>query len=115
MVRHCVLLRFAAAVSHGDKDAIFQRLASLQSAVPGFERIVYGANSSVEALSQGFDDGFVIDFVDAAARDSYLVHPDHKSAGAALVAMLDGGAAGLVVFDLDDDAPRFSPGAATSR
>jgi hypothetical protein len=105
MVRHCVLLRFAPSVSADGKDAIFRRLTSLKERVPGFERITFGANSSPEGLAQGFDDGFVIEFTDAAARDAYLVHPDHQSAGAALVAMLDGGLAGLVVFDLDD-APR---------
>ena len=66
------------------------------------ERMVCGANSSIERLSQGFDDGFVIDFVDASARDAYLAHPGHQRAGAGLVALLDGGLAGLVVFDLDD-------------
>jgi Stress responsive A/B Barrel Domain len=115
MIRHCVLLRFAAQVSNSDKDAIYQRLASLQSVVPGFERIVCGANSSAERLSQGFDDGFVIEFVDASARDTYLAHPDHQRAGAALVAMLDGGPAGLVVFDLDDDVRRVPPAAVTGR
>ena len=102
MIRHCVLLRFAAEVDNSDKDAVYQRLASLQSVIPGFERIVYGANSSTERLSQGFDDGFVIEFVDASARDAYLAHPDHQRAGAALLAMLDGGPLGLVVFDHDD-------------
>jgi hypothetical protein len=115
MIRHCVLLRFGAEISNSDKEAIYQRIASLQSVVPGFERIVCGANSSAERLSQGFDDGFVIEFVDTSARDSYLVHPDHQSAGAALVAMLDGGPAGLVVFDLDDDVRRVSPAAVASR
>lgn len=115
MIRHCVLLRFAAEVSNSDKDAIYQRLASLQSVVPGFERIVCGVNSSAERLSQGFDDGFVIEFVDASARDTYLAHPDHQRAGAALAAMLDGGHEGLVVFDLDDDVRRVPPAAMTGR
>ena len=109
MIRHCVLLRFGAQVSDSDKDAIYQQLASLQGVVPGFERIVCGANSSTERLSQGFDDGFVIEFVDTSARDAYLGHPDHQRAGAALVAMLDGGPSGLVVFDLDDDVRDAAP------
>ncbi|HUS42394.1 MAG TPA: Dabb family protein [Ilumatobacteraceae bacterium] len=109
MIRHCVLLRFGVDVSESDKDAIFRRIASLQSVVPGFEGIVCGANSSVERLAQGFDDGFVIEFVDAAARDTYLAHPDHQLAGAALVAMLDGGPSGIVVFDLDDDVRQVPP------
>ena len=102
MIRHCVLLRFATDVSPGDKAAIYEQLASLQHSVAGFQRIACGPNSSTEQLSQGFDDGFVIEFTDTSARDAYLSHPDHQRAGEALVAMLDGGPAGLVVFDLDD-------------
>lgn len=102
MIRHCVLLRFAADVSASEKTAIYGQLAALQHSVAGFERIACGPNSSTEQLSQGFDDGFVIEFADASARDAYLSHPDHQRAGEALVAMLDGGPAGLVVFDLDD-------------
>jgi len=109
MIRHCVLLRFGSHVSERDKEEIYQQLASLQGVIPGFERIVCGANSSTEGLSQGFDDGFVIEFVDAPARDTYLVHPDHQRVGAALVAMLDGGPSGLVVFDLDDDGRDAAP------
>ena len=42
-----------------------------------------------------------MDLADAAARDRYLVDPAHKAAGARLVAALEGGATGLVVFDLE--------------
>lgn len=115
MIRHCVLLRFAAGVAVTDKEAIYLRIASLQSVVQGFERIAFGANSSPEHLSQGFDDGFVIEFVDASARDAYLAHPDHQRAGTALVAMLHGGTSGLVVFDLADDVHPRPPATRASR
>nr|WP_292237006.1 hypothetical protein [Mesorhizobium sp.] len=42
-----------------------------------------------------------MDFRDAAARDAYLVHDDHSRAGARLVAALEGGTDGLMVFDLE--------------
>ena len=44
---------------------------------------------------QGFDFAFVIDFVDAAARDAYLEDDVHRAFGADLVAALDGGTDGL--------------------
>jgi hypothetical protein len=53
-----------------------------------------------EGLHQGFEDGFTIDFADEAGRDAYLIHPAHKAAGARLVAALDGGREGLIVFDI---------------
>nr|WP_287285619.1 hypothetical protein [Mesorhizobium sp.] len=42
-----------------------------------------------------------MDFRDAAARDAYLVHEAHSRAGARLVAALEGGTDGLMVFDLE--------------
>lgn len=42
-----------------------------------------------------------MDFPDAAARDAYLVDPAHKEAGDRLVAALEGGVAGLLVFDIE--------------
>jgi Stress responsive A/B Barrel Domain len=47
----------------------------------------------------GFHDLFWFDFTDAAARDAYLVHPDHQKAGARLVAAC-GGIEGIQVLDV---------------
>ena len=101
MIRHCVLCRFRDDVSDDDKDAVYAALDALKEAVPGIVGASFGPNVSPEGVAQGFDDGFVIDFADAGARDAYLSHPDHVRAGAALVALLDGGVEGLVVFDLE--------------
>ncbi len=57
-------------------------------------------NISPEGLGQGFRDGFMMDFRDEAARDAYLIHPEHQAAGAKLVAALEGGIGGLIVFDI---------------
>ena len=101
MIRHCVLLRFASSITEADRLDIYGELRALKSKVDGLISASFGANVSPEGLAQGFDDGFTIDFRDAAARDAYLVHPDHQAAGSKLVSMLDGGVAGLVVFDLE--------------
>jgi hypothetical protein len=60
-----------------------------------------GRNVSPEGLGKGFDEGFLIDFADAAARDAYLDHPDHKALGARIVGAAEGGADGLFVFDFE--------------
>ena len=101
MIRHCVLCRFRDDVSGDEKARVYAALDALKKAVPGILGASFGPNVSPEGVAQGFDDGFVIDFADTAARDAYLAHPDHVRAGAALVALLDGGAGGLVVFDLE--------------
>ncbi len=100
MIRHCVFVRFRADVSDTERNAIYVQLSDLKAVVPGYLAISYGANVSPEGLHQGFTDGFIIDFVDEAARDAYLVHPDHTAAGGRLVAALEGGRDGLVVFDI---------------
>lgn len=100
MIRHCVFVRFRADVSQDERSQIYAGLAALKAVIPGYLAISYGRNVSPEGLHQGFEDGFTIDFADDAARDAYLVHPDHKAAGARLVAALNGGREGLIVFDM---------------
>src|SRR5690606_21168693 len=100
MIRHCVFVRFRSDIPDAERSAIYLQLADLKNVIEGFLAIAYGPNVSPEGLHQGFTDGFIIDFVDETARDAYLVHPDHKAAGARLVAALDGGRDGLVVFDI---------------
>jgi hypothetical protein len=100
MIRHIVLHRFRADVSVNERTAIYAELESLRELVPGMLSMAYGANVSPEGKDQGFTEGFTMDFVDEAARDDYLGHPAHKAAGAKLVAALEGGRDGLIVFDL---------------
>ena len=100
MIRHCVLVRFRPEVTQQDRAAIYAELESLREVVPGFLAMSAGPNVSPEGVHQGFVDGFTMDFTDEAARNAYLIHPDHKAAGAKLVAALEGGRDGLIVFDM---------------
>lgn len=100
MIRHIVLLRFRPEITDAEKTAIYADLESLRELVPGFVGMSYGPNVSPEGLHQGYTEAFAIDFTDAAARDAYLVHPAHKAAGSRLVAALEGGREGLIVFDI---------------
>ena len=101
MIRHCVFVKFRADVSDTEKQEIYDKLNDLRSIVPGIVAASFGPNISPEGKSRGFDDGFTMDFVDAAARDVYLDDPDHKKAGSQLVALLQGGREGLMVFDIE--------------
>lgn len=101
MIRHCVFLRFRADVPQAEGDGIEADLRALQPLVDGFLAMSFGPNVSPEGLGQGFDHGFTMDFRDAAARDAYLVHPAHQAVGKRVVAALEGGVQGLVVFDLE--------------
>ena len=99
MIRHCVFVKFKTSVSRADRDALYADLAGLKSKVPGMLGIVAGSNVNPEGLGQGFEEGFLIDFEDVAARDAYLVHPEHQAIGGRIVAATEGGVHGLFVFD----------------
>ena len=101
MIRHCVFVKFHADVSDAEKQGIYDKLNGLRDIVPGIVAASFGPNVSPEGKNRGFDDGFTMDFVDAAARDVYVDDPDHRKAGAQLVSLLQGGREGLMVFDIE--------------
>jgi hypothetical protein len=96
MIRHVVLCRFR---QDADVAAVFAAIASLQQKIPGILAVTCGKDNSPEGLQKGFTHGFTVDFVDQAARDNYLPHPDHQVVGKIVVAALDGGLDGLTVLD----------------
>ena len=101
MIRHCVLVKFRTVVPPAERQAIYDQLAALRQHLAGILAMAFGPNVSPEGLGRGFADGFVVDFADAAARDAYLADAAHGRAGKRLVAALDGGVAGLLVFDIE--------------
>ncbi|MGJ8583757.1 MAG: Dabb family protein [Marinosulfonomonas sp.] len=100
MIHHLVLVKFRADVTQADKQAIWDALEALGDIVDGLVSAAFGSNISPEGFSQGYNDGFVMVFRDAEARDTYLEHPAHKAAGGQLVAALEGGVDGLLVVDI---------------
>ena len=100
MIRHCVFVRFRSDVADAERAAIHADLEALRWAIEGMDTVRFSANVSPEPFARGFTHGFTIDFRDAACRDAYLVHEAHQRAGARLVAALEGGTDGLMVFDL---------------
>lgn len=103
MIRHCVFVKFRTDVSAAERADIYAGLAALVGQIDGLLRADFGPNISPEGMAKGFNDGFIMDLADADARDRYLVDPAHKAAGARLVAALEGGREGLLVFDLQLD------------
>jgi len=99
MIRHLVLLRFRPDVTAAARAALLGDLAPVVAAIPGCGGLRIHRNSSPEPLSHGFEDGFQLDFEDAAARDRYLADPAHAAVGARLVAAAEGGTLGVLVFD----------------
>jgi hypothetical protein len=96
MIRHTVLCHFRA---DADADAVFAAIKGLQAKIPGILAITCGRDNSPEGLQKGFTHGFTVDFIDAAARDAYLPHPEHQIVGKMVIAAMEGGFEGLAVVD----------------
>ena len=98
MIRHIVLLKARPEVTEAHIESIFADLHALQ--LPCLLAIHSGRSESPEKIERGYLHGFTIDFADWDALATYQAHPDHKRAGAALVAAAQGGLDGILVFDL---------------
>jgi len=79
-LRHVVLFGFVDETRDGAE--VVRRFAALQTSVPGVEAFEWGSNSSPEGLNHGLSHAFLLTFASAAARDAYLVHPEHAAFGA---------------------------------
>ncbi|MCM2477782.1 Dabb family protein [Rhizobium sp. CG5] len=101
MIRHCVFLRFKAAMQDAEKQSIYEAIVALKEVVPGMVDVTFGPNVSPEGLNGGYLDGFIVTFEDAVVRDYYLKHPDHLAVGERIIKATDGGLSGILVFDME--------------
>ena len=97
-IYHVVLVKFKP-----QKDfrwaALCAALNDLRCLLPGFLTCTGGPYSSPEGLNQGYSHGLVMTFVDAAARNEYLTHPDHEKVKQAFLPDLEG----VVAFDFEGE------------
>jgi hypothetical protein len=101
MIRHVVLANLRSDLSAADIDTLSTAIRTMETEIPGIVAVAIGANNSPEGLDRGHSHGFTVDFVDAAARDAYLPHPDHVKVGKQLVAATQGGVEGILVLDFE--------------
>ncbi|HEX5177293.1 MAG TPA: Dabb family protein [Chthoniobacteraceae bacterium] len=77
-VRHVVHFKFKPDAAKADIEKVTKEFAALKTRIPGIEKLEWGTNSSSEGLDKGFTHCWIVSFKDGAARDAYLVHPEHK-------------------------------------
>jgi len=77
-VKHVALFKFKDGTAQEQIDKVLDSLLDLSENLPGIEDYVAGTNNSPEGLNEGLTHGFVMTFTDAAARDTYLTHPEHE-------------------------------------
>jgi hypothetical protein len=101
MLMHCVFCALKPEVPEAEIRAVCDRFASLVGAVEGMTGFQHGPNRDFEDKTGAFGWGFVCVFLDRTAHLAYERHPVHQAAGADLVALCQGGHAGIRVYDLD--------------
>lgn len=76
-VRHIVMLRFNDGATPERITEVAAGFGALAHEIPGIAAIEWGTNNSPEDKNKGLTHCFLLDFVDAKARDDYLPHPVH--------------------------------------
>jgi hypothetical protein len=110
MIRHCVMLRLRRDHDPAELRAVMRGLGTLVGRIDGFEGFSHGPNLDAEGKSPDYPHGFICDLADRDALDRYAADAGHRALGARLVALCAGGAAGIVVYDLETGE---DPGMAT--
>ncbi|MDQ4139322.1 MAG: Dabb family protein [Bacteroidota bacterium] len=80
-VRHVVVFKFKPSATPEQIAQVTQELGALKSKIPGIVAFEHGVNDSPEKKNLGFTHVYLLTFENAAARDTYLPHPEHKKFG----------------------------------
>jgi hypothetical protein len=80
-VKHIVVFKYKETATAAQIEEVTVAFKALKNKIPGIITFEYGINNSPENLNKGFTHVYLLTFKDAAARDSYLPHPEHKKFG----------------------------------
>jgi hypothetical protein len=80
-VKHVVVFKYKSTATSDQIDQVTSAFKALKGKIPGIVSFEYGTNNSPEKLNKGFTHVYLLTFTDAAARDAYLPHPEHKKFG----------------------------------
>lgn len=80
-MRHIVIFKYKPAATDAQIEKVTQAFGELKNKIPGIVDFEHGINDSPENKNIGFTHVYLLTFEDAAARDAYLPHPEHKKFG----------------------------------
>lgn len=80
-VKHVVVFKYKETATAAQIEEVTAAFKALKNKIPGILTFEYGINNSPENLNKGFTHVYLLTFKDAAARDTYLPHPEHKKFG----------------------------------
>jgi hypothetical protein len=90
-------LKFKDGTNEEQITKFFDDVLDLSETVPGIDDYVAGTNCNPEGLNQNLTHGFVMTFADVAARDAYIVHPEHERFKTMAMAIVEN----VLVFDIE--------------
>jgi hypothetical protein len=77
-VKHVVLFKFKEGVSEAKIKELIEGYKALPGKIEVMKHFEWGADMSVENLHEGYTHCFITTFDDAAGRDAYIPHAEHK-------------------------------------
>lgn len=80
-MRHIVIFKYKPAATDAQIEKVTSAFKELQNKIPGIVAFEHGINDSPENKNFGFTHVYTMTFEDAAARDTYLPHPEHQKFG----------------------------------
>ncbi|MBJ7537888.1 Dabb family protein [Marinomonas transparens] len=89
MIRHVLLIKFKQEASTVDIATLMSNFIAVKDKITGIDTVEWGENSSPEQKNKGYTHCVVMTFIDDAARDFYLPHPDHEILKAQLGPILE--------------------------
>ncbi|HMJ88526.1 MAG TPA: Dabb family protein [Candidatus Acidoferrum sp.] len=95
---HVVSFKYKSDVTDAQKKEVETAFAALKKSIPQIKSLDYGTNVSPEGFDRGFTHMWVLTFDNAADRDAYLVHSEHKKFGKQLGGKLAEGGVFVVDF-----------------
>ncbi|WP_235424277.1 Dabb family protein [Citrobacter koseri] len=77
MIRHILFITFTDSVLQEKIQAVRSAFLQISVRVEGVTSVEWGVNDSAEEKNAGFTHCVLMTFVDDAARQRYLQHPEH--------------------------------------
>jgi hypothetical protein len=88
-VRHVVSFKFKSGADPARIKAVEAGFAALKQKISIIQSLESGINSSPEDRAHGYTHMWIVTFKNAADRDAYIVHPEHKAFVTLLPDVLD--------------------------
>ena len=89
LLRHVVLFKFKDSAGKDKVAEVVKAFGELPSKISEIQSFEWGTDVSPEKKSKGLTHCFFLTFKTEAARDAYIIHPDHKAFGALVGPTLD--------------------------